>query len=138
MNQMHIYRIDYILNCAAGKDKLAIVVEQKWNGKRWKSEFTLQSMYLCIFISQTLFLYTKRHKNQIQDVENITKKTGNYKRFGIFVQMLESAMLNRSDSVCVDILTYEDLVQLRTRSKRSHDDVFSSTSMSKRYLKTSS
>lgn len=67
-------------------------------------------------------------------MENITKKTGNYKRFGIFVQMLESAMLNRSDSVCVDILTYEDLVQLRTRSKRSHDDVFSSTSMSKRYL----
>ena len=43
-------------------------------------------------------------------------------------------MLNRSDSVCVDILTYEDLIQLRTRSKRRHDDVFTSTSTSKRYL----
>ena len=43
-------------------------------------------------------------------------------------------MLNRSDSVCVDILTYEDLIQLRTRSKRRHDDVFTSTTTSKRYL----
>jgi len=48
--------------------------------------------------------------------------------------MLESALLNRSDSVCIDILTYEDLAQLRTRSRKRHDNVFSSTTASKRYL----
>lgn len=45
------------------------------------------------------------------DIEEITQKTGNYKRFSVFVKMLASALLQQSDSVFVDLLTYSDLVR---------------------------
>jgi len=44
------------------------------------------------------------------DIEDITHKTGNHKRFPVFVEMLLSAISQRSDSVYVDLLTYSDLV----------------------------
>lgn len=44
------------------------------------------------------------------DVEEITHKTGNFKKFAVFVRMLLSALQQRSDSVFVDLLTYSDLV----------------------------
>lgn len=45
------------------------------------------------------------------DIEELTRKTGNYKRFPIFVNMLLSAMAHRSDAVFVDLLTTSDLVR---------------------------
>lgn len=45
------------------------------------------------------------------DIEDITQKTGNYKRFPVFVKMLRSAINRESDSVFVDLLTYSDLVR---------------------------
>ncbi len=44
------------------------------------------------------------------DVEDITQKTGNYKKFDVFVRMLKSAINRESESVYVDLLTYADLV----------------------------
>jgi hypothetical protein len=49
------------------------------------------------------------------DVEDITQKTGNYKKFSVFVQMLTSALAQRSESVFVDLLTYTDLEMLKAR-----------------------
>ncbi|KAI9178691.1 hypothetical protein H9P43_005353 [Blastocladiella emersonii ATCC 22665] len=50
-------------------------------------------------------------------IEKMTSKTGNYKRFNVFVDMLVSGM-NRSDpSVHLDILTADDLASLQ----RYHD-----------------
>jgi hypothetical protein len=46
------------------------------------------------------------------DIEDITHKTGSFKRFGVFVEMLLSAITQRSDSVYVDLLTFADLVSL--------------------------
>jgi len=43
-------------------------------------------------------------------VEEITTKTGNFKKFAVFVRMLVSALQQKSDSVFVDLLTYHDLV----------------------------
>ena len=53
------------------------------------------------------------------DVEEITTKTGNYKKFAIFVRMLLSALQQRSDSVFVDLLTYSDLVSDRVREREA-------------------
>ena len=48
-----------------------------------------------------LFIYT--------DIEELTRKTGNFKKFTVFLNMLESAIAKSSDSVTLDLLTYDDL-----------------------------
>ena len=47
------------------------------------------------------------------DIEELTRKTGNFKQFSIFLNMLESAITKSSDSVALDLLTYADLESLR-------------------------
>ena len=49
------------------------------------------------------------------DSEDVTRKTGNFKRFNVFVKMLVSALENSSDSVYLDLLTYADLVRPLSR-----------------------
>ncbi|KDO31219.1 hypothetical protein SPRG_03837 [Saprolegnia parasitica CBS 223.65] len=48
-------------------------------------------------------------------IEELTKKTGNFKRFYTFVNMLVSALNHKSDSVFIDLLTYSDLELYRKR-----------------------
>nr|XP_046163286.1 centrosomal protein CCDC61-like isoform X2 [Oncorhynchus gorbuscha] len=48
-------------------------------------------------------------------IEDLTRKTGNFKQFPIFCSMLESAVSNTSESVTLDLLTYADLELLRNR-----------------------
>lgn len=43
------------------------------------------------------------------DIEELSRKTGNYKKFRVFLNMLESAITNSTDSVSLDLLTYTDL-----------------------------
>lgn len=49
------------------------------------------------------------------DIEDISAKTGNYKKFAVFVRMLASAIRQESDSVFVDLLTYSDLEMLKNK-----------------------
>jgi hypothetical protein len=58
------------------------------------------------------------------DVEDITSKTGNFKKFGVFVRMLVSALQSRSDSVFVDLLTYNDLVGDSSRGRTQGERAF--------------
>ncbi|XP_076268257.1 centrosomal protein CCDC61-like [Rhynchophorus ferrugineus] len=48
-------------------------------------------------------------------IENLTQKTGNFKQFDIFVAMIKSGLLRTSESVNLDLLTFEDLELLRSR-----------------------
>ncbi|KAJ8938502.1 hypothetical protein NQ318_005166 [Aromia moschata] len=48
-------------------------------------------------------------------IENLTQKTGNFKQFDIFVAMIKSGLLRTSESVTLDLLTFEDLELLRSR-----------------------
>ncbi|KAF6076849.1 coiled-coil domain containing 61 [Phyllostomus discolor] len=48
-------------------------------------------------------------------IEDLTHKTGNFKQFNIFCNMLESALTQSSESVTLDLLTYTDLESLRNR-----------------------
>ncbi|KAJ7422692.1 hypothetical protein WISP_36842 [Willisornis vidua] len=70
-------------------------------------------------------------------IEDLTRKTGNFKQFGIFCSMLESALMQSSESVSLELLTYADLETLRswkvgavTRPPHSTSSLLSS----KRYL----
>lgn len=49
------------------------------------------------------------------DIEQLTRQTGNSKRFPVFVQMLLTALHRRSDAVFVDLLTAADLDLYRQR-----------------------
>lgn len=51
----------------------------------------------------------------VLDIENLTQKTGNFKQFDIFVAMIKSGLLKTSESVSLDLLTFEDLELLRSR-----------------------
>lgn len=51
----------------------------------------------------------------ITDVEDITTKTGNFKKYAVFVKMLLTALKQESDSVFIDLLTYADLETLKSR-----------------------
>uniref|UniRef100_K7FIY5 Centrosomal protein CCDC61 n=1 Tax=Pelodiscus sinensis TaxID=13735 RepID=K7FIY5_PELSI len=48
-------------------------------------------------------------------IEDLTHKTGNFKQFGIFCSMLESALSQSQRAVTLDLLTYTDLEALRSR-----------------------
>ncbi|KAI3373548.1 hypothetical protein L3Q82_022140, partial [Scortum barcoo] len=71
-------------------------------------------------------------------IEDLTRKTGNFKQFPIFCSMLESAVRKTSDSVTLDLLTYADLELLRNRKAgvvsrpRGHQQASALTA--KRYL----
>lgn len=55
----------------------------------------------------------------IADVEEITSKTGSFKRFPIFCKMLQAALGNASDSVLAELLTLTDLQQLQAQHPRN-------------------
>lgn len=52
------------------------------------------------------------------DVEDITSKTGSFKKFSVFVRMLISAARQQSDSVFMDLLTYQDLEALKSKKQQ--------------------
>ncbi|KAI9981390.1 hypothetical protein PInf_009142 [Phytophthora infestans] len=74
------------------------------------------------------------------DVEQLTRQTGNSKRFPVFVQMLLTALHRRSDTVFVDLLTAADLDLYRQRKLQPGaisgglPSAASNTNNGKRYL----
>eukprot|EP00878_Enallax_costatus_P030873 GHUV01033675.1.p1 GENE.GHUV01033675.1~~GHUV01033675.1.p1 ORF type:complete len:207 (+),score=63.27 GHUV01033675.1:706-1326(+) len=74
-----------------GEEVLRIEIEDKDTLDRWRGEFAAKY------------------------VEDITSKTGNFKKFTIFVRMLQTAILQQSDSVFVDLLTFQDLELLKSK-----------------------
>ena len=88
------YVLTVLVATANGKDSgktLLVDIEQEASGARWTGEFAAKY------------------------VEDITQKTGNFKRFSVFVNMLRKALSSGSDSVFVDLLTAADLNELKHR-----------------------
>ena len=49
-------------------------------------------------------------------VEEITNKAGNFKKFTVFVKMLQAALKReQSDEVVIDLLTQQDLAMIKAR-----------------------
>ncbi|GAB5367243.1 hypothetical protein AAMO2058_001213200 [Amorphochlora amoebiformis] len=92
---------------------LVVEVEQKANGARWCGRFSPAA------------------------VEELTRKTGNFKKFPIFVKMLATAFSRSSESVFVEMFTYGDLEALRKKRSGGTLDpqkIASKSKSNKRYL----
>eukprot|EP00462_Mataza_sp_D1_P008184 CAMPEP_0175164268 /NCGR_PEP_ID=MMETSP0087-20121206/26306_1 /TAXON_ID=136419 /ORGANISM="Unknown Unknown, Strain D1" /LENGTH=629 /DNA_ID=CAMNT_0016453255 /DNA_START=52 /DNA_END=1941 /DNA_ORIENTATION=- len=89
--ELTFHNVEYILHAFVKNDNLVIEAEQKSNGHRWSGEFALRY------------------------IEEMTHKTGNFKKFSVFVTMLSTALSRHSESVFIDLLTYADLEMLKTR-----------------------
>ena len=88
--QTVFHGVSYILSISLKKNSsvLYIDVEQENTGDRWRGEFSAKY------------------------IEQITQKTGNFKRFVVFAKMLTVALGQKSETVFVDLLTYNDLEML--------------------------
>ena len=78
---------------------------------------------------------------RVADVEEITHKTGSFKKFDVFVKMLHAALLADEQDVHLDVLTYADLHALKNhKSGNLHGDdarepqPFCAPANDKRYL----
>ncbi|RNA38001.1 coiled-coil domain-containing 61-like isoform X3 [Brachionus plicatilis] len=67
-------------------------------------------------------------------IEELTKKTGNFKSFPIFLNMLKTALSKSSTSVTIDLLTYQDLELLRSKKLNSINEASNVNSNNKRFL----
>ncbi|KAJ8044745.1 Coiled-coil domain-containing protein 61 [Holothuria leucospilota] len=84
--------VEYVVSAwVMDNDTLTVEVEDKLTADQWRGSF--DSSY----------------------VEDLTRKTGNFKQFNIFISMLDSALAQASEAVTLDLLTYSDLEMLRNR-----------------------
>ncbi|XP_062818239.1 centrosomal protein CCDC61 isoform X3 [Anolis carolinensis] len=111
----YVFRgVDHIVRMTVEGNLLEVEVEDRLTTDQWRGEFDAAF------------------------IEDLTHKTGNFKQFGIFCNMLESALAQSSESVTLDLLTYSDLESLRNRKigvgPRHLPAAKSSPLSSKRYL----
>ncbi|XP_069842947.1 centrosomal protein CCDC61 isoform X2 [Dendropsophus ebraccatus] len=106
--------IEHILRIRNTGGHLEVEVEDALTTDQWRGEFDAEF------------------------IEDLTHKTGNFKQYAIFCNMLHSALTQSSESVTLDLLTYADLELLRHRkaggAQRSAPPARSSSLTSKRYL----
>jgi coiled-coil domain-containing protein 61 len=89
--ELTFHNVEYIIHAFLRDETLVIETEQKNNGQQWISEFSLSY------------------------IEEMTHKTGNFKKFNVFVKMLSTALSRQSEAVFVDLLTFADLEMLKNR-----------------------
>mmetsp|Transcript_32331 Transcript_32331/g.55957 ORF Transcript_32331/g.55957 Transcript_32331/m.55957 type:complete len:495 (+) Transcript_32331:334-1818(+) len=106
LSELQCRGVNYIIHVRANDSKVQISIEEKDTGKRWRGEFL--STY----------------------IEDITQKTGNFKKFPLFLKMLASSLEGSVEAVVADILTYQDLSLLRSKRTPSEPSVHNN----KRYL----
>ncbi|XP_058861086.1 centrosomal protein CCDC61-like isoform X1 [Acipenser ruthenus] len=82
---------EFSVRVSSGAELLEVEVSDMLSADQWRGQF--DSAY----------------------IEDLTRKTGNFKQFAIFCTMLESALTKSSESVTLDLLTYSDLELLRSR-----------------------
>merc|ERR1712070_1342405 len=94
--EVTFHNVDYILtlDAPASAEAVIIEVERKSDGNRWRGNFAARY------------------------IEEITHKTGNFKKFPVFLKMLSSSLTQESDSVFIDLLTYDDLEMLKNRKSK--------------------
>jgi coiled-coil domain-containing protein 61 len=102
----------YFYELLSDSDNLQLSFEEKESAKRWKGEFSANY------------------------IETLTQKSKSFKKFPIFLKMLLSGLDATSDSVIIDLLTYQELEMFR--SSRNPGNASSQASnpklMTKRYL----
>ncbi|XP_075393304.1 centrosomal protein CCDC61 isoform X2 [Tenrec ecaudatus] len=110
----YIFRgVEHAVRVGVSGQVLELEVEDRMTADQWRGEFDASF------------------------IEDLTHKTGNFKQFNIFCNMLESALTQSSESVTLDLLTYTDLESLRNRKLGARPGPLAPRSAqlnSKRYL----
>ncbi|XP_062968261.1 centrosomal protein CCDC61 isoform X2 [Cynocephalus volans] len=110
----YIFRgVEHAVRVVVSGQVLELEVEDRMTADQWRGEFDASF------------------------IEDLTHKTGNFKQFNIFCNMLESALTQSSESVTLDLLTYTDLESLRNRKMGGRPGSLAPRSAqlnSKRYL----
>ena len=98
--------LEYSIKCLTGKgDEFSIEAQNLRTGEVWKGDFCDDY------------------------IEDLTKKTGSFKRYTVFLDMLTEAIKDSAEHVYIELLTYSDLIALKNgkpSKKKAPDD--------KRYL----
>ncbi|KAK7131208.1 hypothetical protein R3I94_016363 [Phoxinus phoxinus] len=89
--------------------------EMKFRGAEFAVKVELAERLLIVEISDVVTSDQWRGEFDPAYIEDLTRKTGNFKQFPVFCSMLESAVNKSSESVTLDLLTYSDLELLRNR-----------------------
>lgn len=112
------------MNVRVDGSLLSIDAEHLETNQRWSAEFTSQCKPQHISrrsqLTDTILLL---------DIEEITLKAGNYKKFTIFAKMLRSALSKDAESLFIDLLTYSDLESLKAKKMGNTSVLSQSTSM---------
>ncbi|CAF4424618.1 unnamed protein product [Rotaria socialis] len=93
-NEIVIRNQPYIISMSLHNSKqsqMDLEVEAKESADQWKASFDVTA------------------------IETMTAKTGNFKSFSVFVNMLENAINQESSAVSIDLFTYDDLETLRKK-----------------------
>lgn len=99
--ELELHDVAYTVSVYAHREELLVVkIEDKDTLDTWHGEFAAKY------------------------IEDITSKTGSFKKFGVFVRMLQSAVLQQSDSVFVDLLTCQDLELLKAKKGSSSSEQY--------------
>ncbi|XP_056141380.1 centrosomal protein CCDC61 [Lampris incognitus] len=93
----------------------AVIEDIVFRGVEFTVKIELEKGLLIVEISDSMTADQWMGEFDPAYIEDLTRKTGNFKQFPIFCNMLESAVKKTSDSVTLDLLTYADLELLRNR-----------------------
>ena len=66
-------------------------------------------------------------------LEEITRKTGNYKKYQVFLKMLITAITKSSESVYVDVLTHHD-IEMQNARRSTHKPTTDPAIAKRRYI----
>ena len=110
--KMSFHGVEYILQVELAESWFQVEVEETESCKRWSGKFTQQY------------------------IEDITSKSGNFKKFSVFMKMLLMSLEHQSDSVIVDLLTFSDLEMLKSRKQNAQNKMQNVPAkvLKKRYL----
>ncbi|XP_047235900.1 centrosomal protein CCDC61 isoform X2 [Girardinichthys multiradiatus] len=97
------------------EDGSELMEDVVFRGVEFSVKMELDKNLLIVEISDSVTADQWRGEFDPAYIEDLTRKTGNFKQFPIFCSMLESAVRKTSDSVTLDLLTYADLELLRNR-----------------------
>ena len=102
----------YLYDFQSDSENLTLAFEEKETSKRWKGEFSANY------------------------IETLTQKSKSFKKFPVFLKMLTSGLDCTTDSVIVDLLTYQELEMFRSSRNPGTNSSTSSNSklQTKRYL----
>lgn len=111
-----LLRVEYVLTLnSQGSESLTVELEQDDNNMRWRGDFTAKctagqcGCWSCLATVQR-DADLPRPLPPPTDIEDLTRRTGNFKKFGTFVRMLLTALTQDSNAVYIDLFTKADLV----------------------------